>query len=176
MQRIRAELARSPDTLPAGPDKGAAAQYRDLQPNDADRALFCSPYDDCLQRVRADPDGYAALVARHGVLLDRIAALSGYDFYRSQAPLDPRAPIPMLSLAHLGVTRAAQAYASDKVDEGLAGACAGVRTWRTLGTDADSLIVKMLGIGLATDGYGRLLAQMLAELPDRKRTRLNSSH
>src|SRR3546814_7835149 len=89
--------------------------------------------DDCLQRVRADPDGYAALVARHGVLLDRIAALSGYDFYRSQAPLDPRAPIPMLSLAHLGVTRAAQAYASGKVDEGLAGACAGVRTWRTLG-------------------------------------------
>src|SRR3546814_14770872 len=71
----------------------------------------------------------------------------------------------MLSLAHLGVTRAAQAYASGKVDEGLAGACAGVRTWRTLGTDADSLIVKMLGIGLATDGYGRLLAQMLAELP-----------
>src|SRR3546814_5018154 len=71
----------------------------------------------------------------------------------------------MLSLAHLGVTRAAHAYASDKVDEGLAGACAGVRTWRTLGTDADSLIVKMLGIGLATDGYGRLLAQMLAELP-----------
>src|SRR3546814_10672414 len=58
-----------------------------------------------------------------------------------------------------------QAYASGKVDEGLAGACAGVRTWRTLGTDADSLIVKMLGIGLATDGYGRLLAQMLAELP-----------
>src|SRR3546814_11709889 len=71
----------------------------------------------------------------------------------------------MLSLAHLGVTRAAQAYASDQVDEGLAGACAGVRTWRTLGTDADSLIVQMLGIGLATDGYGRLLAQMLAEPP-----------
>src|SRR3546814_9620405 len=91
---------------------------------DADRALFCSPYDDCLQRVRADPDGYVALVARHGVLLDRIAALSGYDFYRSQAPLDPRAPIPMLSLAHLGVTRAAPAYASDKVDDRLAGAWA----------------------------------------------------
>src|SRR3546814_21058390 len=71
----------------------------------------------------------------------------------------------MLSLAHLRVTRAAQAYASDKVDEGLAGARAGVRTWRTLGTDADSLLVKMLGIGLATDGYGRLPAQILAELP-----------
>src|SRR3546814_11659608 len=95
------------------------------------------------------------MVARHGLSLARIAALSGYEFYRSQAPLDPRAPIPMLSLAHLGVTRAAQAYASDKVDEGLAGACAGVRTWRTLGTDADSLIVKILGIGLATDEIGR---------------------
>src|SRR3546814_18071638 len=112
MQRIRAELARSPDTLPAGPDKGAAAQYRDLQPNDADRALFCSPYDDCLQRVRADPDGYAALVARHGVLLDRIAALSGYDFYRRQAPLDPRAPIPMLSLSPLVVPPSPPAYPS----------------------------------------------------------------
>src|SRR5690606_18032714 len=133
--------------------------------NDADRALFCSLRGDCLQQMRADPDGYTALVARHGVLLDRIDALSGYDFYRSQAPLDPRAPIPMFSLAHLGITHAAQSYASGDVDAGLAHACTGVQTWRTLGTDADSLIVKMLGIGLATDGYGRLLAQMLAELP-----------
>lgn len=165
MQRIRAELARSPDVVPAGPGEGTAAQYRDLQPNDADRALFCSLHGDCLQQVRADPDGYAALVARHRVLLDRVAALSGYDFYRSQSPPDTRVPIPMLSLAHLGITRAAQAYASGDVDAGLAGTCTGVRTWRTLGTDADSLIVKMLGIRLATDGYGRLLAQMLAELP-----------
>lgn len=165
MQRIRAELARSPDTLPVGLENGAAAQYHDLQPDDADRALFCSARDDCLQRVRADPDGYAALVARHRVLLDRIAALSGYDFYRSQMPHDFRAPIPMFSLTQMGMTRAAQAYASGEVDKGLAGACTGLRTWRTLGADADSLIVKMLGIGLATDGYGRLLAQMLAELP-----------
>ena len=165
MQRIRGELAWSPDAAPAGPGKGAAAQYRDLQLNDADRALFCSLHDDCLQQVRADPDGHAALVARHGVLLDRIEALSGYDFYRSQAPFDPRAPIPMFSLAHLGITHAAQAYASGDLDAGLARACTGVRTWRTLGADADSLIVKMLGVGLATDGHGRLLAQMLAELP-----------
>lgn len=165
MQRIRAELARPPRVLPAGTDEGAAAPYRDLRPNDADRALFCSPSDDCLRQVRADPDGYAALVARHRVLLDRIAALSGYDFHRSQAPLDPRAPILMFSLAQMGTTSAAQAYASGEIDKGLAGACAGVRTWRTLGTGADSLVVKMLGIGLATDGYGRLLAQMLAELP-----------
>src|SRR3546814_1214241 len=74
------------------------------RPSGPTRTATLSPYRtlfrSCLQRVRADPDGYAALVARHGVLLDRIAALSGYDFYRSQAPLDPRAPIPMLSLAH----------------------------------------------------------------------------
>src|SRR3546814_14830514 len=147
MQPIRAELARSPDTRPAGPDKGAAAQYRDLQPNDADRALFCSPYDDCLQRVRADPDGYAALVARHGVLLDRIAAMSGYDFYRIQAPLDPMAPIPMLSLANLGVSRPAPASESRKVDEGLARACAVVRTGPPLGPNTTSLLVKTLGNG-----------------------------
>lgn len=162
MQRIRAELARSPD---ARPGKGAAAQYRDLQPNAADKALFCPLRGDCLQQVRTDPDGYAALVARHRVLLDRIAALSGYDFYRSQVPADVRAPMPIFSLAPLGITRAAQAYASGDVDAGLARACTGVRTWRGLGRNADSLIVKMLGIGLATDGYGRLLAQMLAELP-----------
>src|SRR3546814_18268065 len=117
--------------------------------------------DDCLQRVRADPDGYAALVARHGVLLDRIAALSGYDFSRSQDPLDPRAPIPMLSLAHLWVTRAAQAYSSGKVDEGLAGACAGVPTWPQLASDAHSMIVKQLGIALATYRYSCCLAPLL---------------
>lgn len=165
MRRIHVELARSPDAASTGLDKGVAAQHPDLQPSGADRALFCSLRDDCLQRVRADADGYAALVERHRVLLDRVDALSGYDFYRSQVPLDPRAPLPILSLAHVGTTRAVQAYASGRVDDGLAGACTGVRTWRTLGTNADSLIVKVLGIGLATDGYGRLLAQMLAELP-----------
>lgn len=165
MRRIRAELARSVDAVPSGPEHGAAARYRDLRPGVADMKLFCPHRGDCLQRVRADPGGYAALVERHRLLLDRVAALSGHDFYRSRLPLDVRAPLPQFTLARLGLTEAAQRYVSGDVDGGLARACTGLRTWRRLGAHSDSLIVRMLGVALATDGYGRLLAQMLAELP-----------
>src|SRR3546814_20527509 len=45
MRRIRAELARSSDALPAGPGKDAAAPYPALQPDASDTALSCSLRD-----------------------------------------------------------------------------------------------------------------------------------
>ena len=164
MARIRAELADSPAAMPAAPG-GAVAGERDLRPSDADRAMFCRLREDCLQRVQADPGGYAALVRRNRVLLDRVAALSAYDFYRGRLPPDMRAPMPDFTLAQFGLTDAAQAYASGDIDGGLSRACAGVDTWRRLGARADSLVVRMLGAGLSTDGYGTLLARMLVQLP-----------
>lgn len=164
MARIRAELADSPVALPSA-SGDAVSEGRDLRPSGADRDMFCRPREDCLQRVQADPGGYAALVDRNRALLDRVAALSGYDFYRGRLPLDVRVPLPDFTLARFGLTDAAQAYASGDIDGGLARACAGVDTWRRLGARADSLIVRTFGVGLATDGYGALLARMLAQLP-----------
>lgn len=165
MERIRAELAGSRGAVPSGADTGAAAGARDLRPTDADRELFCELREACLRRVRADPAGYAALVERNRALLDRIAALSGTDYFRNRLPPDPRAPMPESWLARFGVTDAAQAFASGDIDGGLVRACEGVATWRRLGARADSLVVRFLGASLATDGYGALLARMLAELP-----------
>ena len=165
MARIRAELANSRDAAPSGADAGAAAGARDLRPSDADLDLFCELREDCLQRVSADPAAYAALTERNRTLLDRIAALSGTDYYRSRLPPDLRVPLPRFELALFGVTDAAQAFVSGDIDGGLARTCKGVATWRRLGASADSLIVRMFGASLATDGYGALLARMLAQLP-----------
>lgn len=165
MARIRAELADSPAAMPSVPGDAVAGE-RDLRPSDADRGMFCRLREDCLQRVQADAGGYARLVGRNRALLDRVAALSGYDFYRGRQPPDIRAPTPDFTLVQFGLTDAAQAYASGDIDGGLSRACAGLDTWRRLGARSDSLVVRMLGAGLSTDGYGALLARMLAQLPD----------
>jgi hypothetical protein len=167
MARLRALVAEMPESVARlqAYRSVAADRYADLQPAAADADLFCGIREDCLQRVRTDPVAYAALVARNRRLLERVAALRGDDFLRDRRPADFSVPMLEHNLLGTGITQAAQAYAMGDIDAGVARACEGVATWRRLGARSDTLILRMQGIGLATDGYGRLLAQMLAELP-----------
>lgn len=171
-----ADSARIAALLAAGGDEAAAStqsfrseaadRYPDLSPSPADADLFCRPReDDCLARVRSDPEAYRALVARNRRLLDRVAGLSAYDYYRYGMPHDFVAPPSFAGVAGIGITRIAHEFAGGDRDAALAAACEGVLTWRRLGAHSDTLVMRMLGATYATDGYARLFAGMLAELP-----------
>jgi hypothetical protein len=144
----------------------AHADYADQTPSADDFERFCKTrQENCLDKVRADPAAYDALIERNRALLDRVAGLSRYSHYRYTATNSTDMMLPPFQLAGYGLTRVAWQFARGDVDEALAGACDGVRTWRRLGAHSDSLLARMIGIAYASDGYARLLAQMLAELP-----------
>jgi hypothetical protein len=144
----------------------ASQRYPDLRPSGEDHALFCKPREPgCLQRVRADLPRYEALVDRHARLFERVATLADYGHYRSLSPPRMDASSPPMQLGRATITQHAVAFVRGDVDAALAGTCRDIATWRRLGANSDALIMRMVGIAYSTDGYGRLLAEMLAELP-----------
>jgi hypothetical protein len=144
----------------------ASQRYPDLTPTTEDHALFCKPREPaCLQRVRADLPRYEALVDRHARLYARIAALADYGHYRSLSPSRMDAQLPPMQLGSAAITQHAVAFVRGNVDAALEGTCRDIATWRRLGANSDALILSMVGIAYSTDGYGRLFAEMLAELP-----------
>jgi hypothetical protein len=144
----------------------ARAEYADQTPSVDDFERFCKGrQENCLDKVRADPAAYDALIERNRALLDRVAGLSRYTHYRQVAENSTDMTMPPFQLAGYGLTRVAWQFARGDIDAALAGACDGVRTWRRIGAHADSLMARMIGIAYASDGYTRLLAEMLGELP-----------
>ncbi len=144
----------------------AATRYADLAPSEADWNKFCMPRRlRCLESVRADRAGYAALLARNARLVERSVALRQYGHYRNGLPLRNDGPMPRFQYAIAPLTRHALDFADGRHDAALAGVCEDAAAWRRIGSHGDSLIARMIGIAYATDGYGRLFADMLAELP-----------
>lgn len=144
----------------------AARTYADLTPLEQDWQKFCnSRTADCLESVRADRAGYAALLARHARLVERSISLRQYGHYRSGLPLRNDVPLPRFQYAIAPLTRHALDFVEGRQDAALAGVCEDAGAWRRIGGHSDSLIARMIGIAYATDGYGRLFAEMLAELP-----------
>lgn len=144
----------------------AGERHRDLTPDAHDQAMLCGTREaGCLARVRADQAAYAALVERNTALFARVADLSRYDYYRNRFASRFDAPIPDFTLGKTLLTAHALEFARGDVDAALGGTCRDISTWRRLGANSDSLIMRMVGIAYSTDGYGRLLADMLAQLP-----------
>jgi len=144
-----------------------AARYPDLRPVlGAEGPNPCGLREpDCLDKVASAPEEYAALVQANRHLIERIEGLSGFDFYASRLPPDPRVPFPAFNLLGWPVTAHAVEFMQGDRMLALEATCRDLATWRRLGTRSDVLIVRMLGVALATDGYGALLARMLAVLP-----------
>lgn len=163
-----AGLPQFPDRDNAGAFEfdSAAEQYPDLSPSPGDRDLFCNhERDDCLDKVAADIPAYRALVERNRDLLDRIDALANYDYVRQLLPWHMSASIVVPSNAGLSSTRHALWFLDGRVDDALAASCRGIDTWRRLGASGDTLILRLIANAFAARNHGRLLAEMLAELP-----------
>lgn len=166
-----ADVAQSSVTVtPAGDglvvesQRAALTGFEQQRPSREDAQLFCNGGDiDCLARVRADLGAYEGLIARHRGLLDRVAALQDYGYYRSPPSAQSHAMLPPLQPAGYELTRVAWQFANGDVDGALAGACNGVQTWRRLGANSDALLMRSVADGY-TDRYIRLLAGMLKEV------------
>lgn len=153
-------------TRASGWQTAAASRFAKLTPSAEDWERFCKTRQPgCIAKVRADRGGYAALLERNGKLIERAAVLREFGHYRNALPVRMDMPIPSFQYAIAPMTRHALAFADGDFDAALAGACADMAAWRRIGTHSDSLIVRMIGIAYATDGYARLIADMMAELP-----------
>lgn len=142
-----------------------AAAYADLRPADGALRPCSSAGGDCLREVRGDLDGYTALVADNARLIERVEALSRYDHLASRLPARADAPLPPLQLLAWPLTAHAVRFARAGDMDAVAATCRDLATMRRLGVNSDLLIMRMVGIAFATDGYGRLLVDMLHELP-----------
>lgn len=147
-------------------ESAAASRYKDISPSEQDWKKFCKARTTgCLEKVRADRMGYSALIDRNTRLIDKALELRRYGHYRNAFPNRFDMPFPRFQYAIAPMTRHALDFADGNTDAALAGACADMAAWRRIGPNSDSLIARMVGIAYASDGYARLLADMLAELP-----------
>lgn len=145
---------------------GAQGRHASLRMRAEDTERLCRPRgDDCLAKVRADVGAYRGIVVRNGRLLARVRALSRHGHVRNRLPPGIDAPLPDFNLLRLGLTADATRFADGDIDGALASTCTAISTWRRLGRATDALIAQMISIAYGSDGHGRLLADMLRELP-----------
>ena len=142
-----------------------ATAARWLRAGLVDAPASCGPREGgCLERVRADRDAHAERLEQSARLVDRVQAVFDHDHYRSLLPPAVDTPFPRLQLMSLGQTRHALQFVDGDIDAALAGTCRRVDGWRRIAGNADSLLVTMYAVA-GIQGDGRLLADMLAELP-----------
>lgn len=148
------------------PIESAAAEYPDLGPTAEDMRLFCISRDeDCLARVRENPDAYDALLERNKQLLDRAGKLQDFGHIQYRFPYRADLPLPSFQSASLLRTKNVVHFVQGRRQEALAGTCRNIATWRRLGVNSDMLITRLIGAAFSVDQYGHTLANMLSELP-----------
>ncbi len=135
-----------------------------LSPQDTD--AWCGGDGGCLQKVRADRKRYAALISRHAAVFARAEGLSAYDGIRHPRTADSlEFVLPPYHFTKLPATRYAVDFVDGRRYEAFEGMCTAIATWRCLGADSDTLITRLIGTAYSADVYGRLFAEMLAEIP-----------
>lgn len=162
MQALAAASAQR--TAPAA-STTASARYPDLRPRSTNVTPCGFGGADCLEKVRAAFDGYVALVDANARLIERVEALSAYDHHAWRLSPSPDAGLPAINLLGWPITAHAVRFAQGDHAGAVAATCRDLATWRRIGVHSDTLIVRMAAITLMTDGYGALLARMMAELP-----------
>ncbi|MFL6585337.1 MAG: hypothetical protein ACJ8GV_00430 [Luteimonas sp.] len=161
-----AALSSAPALRSLEPESSANMRYADLQPDRSAPLKPCQIADDpCLALVRSDADGYAALVEANRKLIARVEALAQFDHLASRLPVRVDAPIPPFPLLAWPLTAHAVAFTQGDRLAAVDATCRALSTTRRLGANSDLLISRMYVTRLVTEGYGRLLADMLVELP-----------
>lgn len=147
-------------------DSSARHRYADLRPGRGTHVAPCTVAGPpCLEVVREDPLAYAALVDANHRLIRRVEALAQYGHIASRMPVRIDAPVPAYQHLVWPLTAHAVAFARGERSAALDATCRDMATMRRLGPRTDQLMSTMLISRLVTDGYGRLLADMLSELP-----------
>ena len=131
-----------------------------------DDPAMCQPREeDCLARVRSNPQATRELLAAYPRLLQRARLLEQKDSYRNEFPVTLDRPYPNAgSVQDLRLSELALAWSEGDRSAALTGTCSNVAAWRRLRHGSDTLIFSMLAVAYINDGTA-LFARMLAELP-----------
>ena len=131
-----------------------------------DAELFCSPSrGDCLARVRSEPDRFRDLVDRYGGVIEEVERLKDADHLMSSFTPDDLPSLSEVQLARLPATAYAVRFVAGDIDGSLDKVCEYASSLLSL-TDRADLLASGLVLGdMATGLYGRLMAEMLVELP-----------
>lgn len=134
-------------------------------PKGKDPALCELWNDDCIARVRANPEATRQRLAEFAVRLQQSRKLARYDhFHYAFTPMF-YSPIPNIGvLAPLQLSDAVLQYVDGHVDQAFATLCTDTASWRRFRTRSDMLINDMVGIAQMSNA-AQLYAQMLAEQP-----------
>lgn len=143
----------------------AAKRYPDLKPVRGQVEPCSFGGAGCLAKVSSAFDDYATLVQANARLIERVEALSAYGHHATRIPPDHRAPFQPWTLLAWPVTAHAVQFVRGERAEALDATCRDLATLRRIGANSDTLIVQTLGTALVTNGYGALLAEMLADTP-----------
>lgn len=143
----------------------AESSYPDLRVEDEQLPDYCGWRDDgCLAKVSAGNEAYATLLERDARLIERVAALSHYDYVRNEFAAGLDMPFPAYQLLSRTLTKNAHDFAIGNFNAALAGTCRDALTARMLIRSGDNLIGSMIGV-VMLQGSAYLLADMLATLP-----------
>ena len=144
----------------------AVQRYKSERPAYEVRQRLCSAREDCLAKVRADLPGYEKLLDEHAAWITRAEKATRADYFRN--PFRPRMdmPLPSFVATYAPATLYALRFAQGQHEAAIASTCQAITDWRTLGANSDMLISWAIARGYGAEGYGSLLAQMLAEVPN----------
>ncbi len=143
----------------------AESRYPDAPAHSKNNSAYCGWRDEnCLDKVAADPEMYAKELAKDAALLERVVAVSEYDYVRNLFAPGLDMPIPDYQLLARTKTQNAYLFASGKVDDALAATCRDASTARMLIRSGDNLIGSMTGVAML-QGSATLFADMLSRLP-----------
>ncbi|MBO9874918.1 MULTISPECIES: hypothetical protein [Xanthomonas] len=120
--------------------------------------------DDCIAKVRAARQAYAAALATQAPLLAAMPAASGAAEYRSPFTDSTDLQLPAFSLLQIPLTQHALDFVEGRRDAALQGVCSDAAVARALLGSGDNLITAIIGASMLR-GNARLFADMLAELP-----------
>ena len=148
------------------PFVSVAAERYPPRPKVAGEPPLCRhPAAGCLAQVRAQRDAYQGWRERNLGLIERAGALSRYGHHRGHFAPSLAMPMPQMGqLIPTLLTDRALSFVEGRTEVALAQLCGDVTTWRRLVPNSDSLLVSMVGLGLAGDSTV-LFAEMLAQLP-----------
>jgi hypothetical protein len=143
----------------------AESRYPDPGVRREGSSIYCGwRDDDCLDKVAADQKMYGKELAEDAPLLERVIAVSEYDYVRNLFAPGLDMPIPAYQLLARTMTQSAYLFVSGKVDEALAATCRDASTARMLTRSGDNLIGSMIGAAMLR-GSAYLFTDMLSRLP-----------
>ena len=136
--------------------------------------LLCKPkQQDCIEKIRSNPEKYKQFFAKHEKLVNKANALTRFKISRSEFSPNVFTPIPNFGEPfNWQLTTASYWHVQGKQAEAIDLACRSAISWRSMAENSHGLIDQMVGQSFYSS-VSLLLSELLSETP--KETTLPAS-